>query len=287
MFSVFLRRRSLTQGIGSLWAGLQPALLMSVPGTVLYFAAYEAARDAIAERRPDMRDSAPLLAGGGARMFSATVVSPIELMRTRMQAEPALLRQGMVGGAAALVRREGYSALWKGLGPTLWRDVPFSCLYWLGYESLKRRLRRDGYGGGAAYGELDPSASFVCGALSGACAAFLTTPFDVLKTRRQVAEWATEAEGAGAAAGPSTAAQAPAGGPSGSAGTYTLLLRIAREEGLSGLFAGLAPRIAKVAPSCAIMIASYELGKGFFMRRRSQELEQQQGHEQTQGGAAH
>ena len=52
-----------------------PALLMSVPGTVLYFAAYEAARDAVAERIPDMRDRQ--LAGGGARMFSATVVSPI------------------------------------------------------------------------------------------------------------------------------------------------------------------------------------------------------------------
>jgi hypothetical protein len=56
------------------------------------------------------------------------VVSPIELMRTRMQAEQALRRQGMVGGAVALVRREGYGALWKGLYPTLWRDVPFSCL---------------------------------------------------------------------------------------------------------------------------------------------------------------
>ena len=141
---------------------------MSVPNTVLYFATYEAARDAIVARKPDLVDAAPLLAGGGARTFAATVVSPMELMRTRMQAEPALLRQGMVGGAVALVRREGYSALWKGLGPTLWRDVPFSCLYWYTYESLKRRLRSHGYGGAA--GELDPSASFICGATSGALA---------------------------------------------------------------------------------------------------------------------
>jgi len=32
--------------------------------------------------------------------------------------------------------------------------------------------------------------------------------------------------------------------------------------------AGVVPRVVKVAPSCAIMIASYELGKSFFRHRR-------------------
>ena len=79
------------EGVGSLWSGLQPALVMSVPGTVLYFAAYEAARDAVAAHAPNrqLRDQAPLLAGGGARLLTATIVSPVELMRTRMQAEQA------------------------------------------------------------------------------------------------------------------------------------------------------------------------------------------------------
>lgn len=27
---------------------------------------------------------------------------------------------------AALVKADGVSILWRGLGPTLWRDVPFS-----------------------------------------------------------------------------------------------------------------------------------------------------------------
>ena len=55
------------EGVGSLWSGLQPALVMSVPGTVLYFAAYEAARDAVAAHAPNrqLREQAPLLAGGG------------------------------------------------------------------------------------------------------------------------------------------------------------------------------------------------------------------------------
>ena len=127
------------EGVRSLWSGLQPTLLMQVPGTVLYFTVYETARDAVAARSPQsLQEYAPLVAGGGARLITSTVVSPLELMRTRMQAEQALLRQGMLGGAVALVRREGVAALWKGLAPTLWRDVPFSMVYWLGYENLKR-----------------------------------------------------------------------------------------------------------------------------------------------------
>ena len=36
---------------------------------------------------------------------------------------------------------------------------------------------------------------------------------------------------------------------------------IAREEGYRGLWRGLTARVAKIAPSCAIMISSYEIGK--------------------------
>ena len=46
--------------------------------------------------------------------------------------------RALVAAAASVARREGVAALWKGLGPTLWRDVPFSMVYWLGYENLKR-----------------------------------------------------------------------------------------------------------------------------------------------------
>jgi solute carrier family 25 protein 39/40 len=53
-------------------------------------------------------------------------------------------------------------------------------------------------------------------------------------------------------------------------------LAVAREilahEGVSGLFTGLIPRILKVAPACAIMIASYEYCKRFFSTR-NEELE--------------
>jgi solute carrier family 25 protein 39/40 len=39
-----------------------------------------------------------------------------------------------------MVKREGPQALWRGLVPTMLRDVPFSGLYWMGYEQIKQRL---------------------------------------------------------------------------------------------------------------------------------------------------
>lgn len=42
------------------------------------------------------------------------------------------------------------------------------------------------------------------------------------------------------------------------------LMHIIKEEGVGGLWKGWIPRTLKVAPSCAIMISSYEVGKRAF-----------------------
>ena len=98
--------------------------------------------------------------------------------------------------------------------------------------------------------------SFIAGATSGAVAAVVTTPFDVGKTRQQVLK----------NDGPS----------SGQKGIEKAMLRpeersmprflayIWQTEGTSGLFRGWAARCLKVAPACAIMISSYEIGKKMF-----------------------
>lgn len=44
----------------------------------------------------------------------------------------------------------------------------------------------------------------------------------------------------------------------------TVLGDIVSGHGYVGLFAGLAPRVAKIAPACALMIGSYETCKDYF-----------------------
>lgn len=47
-------------------------------------------------------------------------------------------------------------------------------------------------------------------------------------------------------------------------GTIATLSNIYKTQGIRGLFTGLTPRVVKVAPACAIMIATFEYGKRFF-----------------------
>lgn len=82
-------------------------------------------------------------------------------------------------------------------------------------------------------------------------AATLTLPFDVVKTQRQMSLGAVEAMRVK---------------PPRVDSTWLLLRRIQAESGTRGLFAGFLPRIIKAAPSCAIMISTYEFGKSFFQR---------------------
>ena len=177
----------------------------------------------------------PLCAGITARTFISTVASPLELIRTNLQSTPSSSSspntlRSVVSSIAALVQKQGPMFLWKGLGATLWRDVPFSGLYWASYEGLKSRFNRNGREG--------VSVAFASGAMSGIIAAFFTSPFDVLKTRRQALIMST---------------------PSHTAATMPLLRHMLRTEGYSALYTGIGPRMAKIAPACGMMIACYEV----------------------------
>jgi solute carrier family 25 protein 39/40 len=53
-------------------------------------------------------------------------------MRIRLQSghfEESKRYRAVLEGFAQMVRHQGIFALWKGLSPTLWRDVPFSGWY--------------------------------------------------------------------------------------------------------------------------------------------------------------
>lgn len=237
------------EGATSLWRGLSPSLVMAVPVNVIYFAMYEWLRERLlASSSGPVEAMAPLLAGAAARGIAATVVSPVELVKTRMMSHsgPGAL-VAVLGDVAQLAVREGPRGLWRGLAPTLWRDVPFSGLYWLGYEALKVRLAPLIGGMVTPGGRPDPwsqaALSFACGSGSGAVAALLTTPFDVAKTQRQLT-----------------------GASGGRVHTTQVLTDLVRQGGWRALFRGVTPRVLRTAPACGIMIGAYELGKVWFVQ---------------------
>lgn len=127
------------------------------------------------------------------------------------------------------------------LSATLWRDVPFSAIYWLVVEEVKKKQRDR-----AATQVVNKTNQFVtsltAASAGGLTAAMVTHPFDVIKTKRQVFEFAN----------------VPV------RGTWDIARMIVQTDGWRGLAVGLAPRLAKVIPGASIMLTTYDVGKLFF-----------------------
>ena len=126
-----------------MWSGLSPTLVLAVPTTVVYFTSYEQLKHklydlnlipnyrhryeyhkfSISEAityRPCRDNVFPAIAGSTARTFTAVLVSPLELIRTKMQSRKMSFTQ--IGDAVKLtLRTEGIMGLWKGCMPTLFR----------------------------------------------------------------------------------------------------------------------------------------------------------------------
>uniref|UniRef100_A0A060TBI8 ARAD1D35508p n=1 Tax=Blastobotrys adeninivorans TaxID=409370 RepID=A0A060TBI8_BLAAD len=275
------------EGAPTLWRGLSFTLLMSIPSNVVYFTGYEYMRDNSPIQSEILN---PLLCGGLARTLSSTFVSPLELIKTRLQSvseiisnssasssssqqQPASVpgssrRTPTIGapaqveaataahhesptkvvfrGIRQMVASQGVLSLWKGLVLTLWRDVPFSAVYWANVEYIRRELNKLAY-----FQQNDATffESFISGSVAGAIAAVVTTPFDVGKTRQQVGHHEAK---------------------SSRLGMLPFMGNIVKNEGISALFVGVTPRVLKVAPACAIMISSYEMGKKVFRQQNCQ-----------------
>ncbi|CRG84578.1 Mitochondrial carrier protein MTM1 [Talaromyces islandicus] len=275
-----MRKIARNEGFTTLWRGLSPTLLMAVPGNVIYLAGYEWLRGDPQSPLPRIvgDNYVPLVAGSIARIAAASAISPIEMFRTRLQATPGTgtdhFRNTLQSLRQMTVTR-GYSSLWRGFTLTMWRDVPFSGLYWWGYEAMRnvltdvREMGRNGRHSEEAretrsrrFSNQSSTTtfidSFIAGSVSGAAAALVTTPFDVGKTRQQVFRHSGDEIAAAAATGAKTLASELR--PE-QLSMPRFLLHIFRHEGVGGLFKGWVARCMKVAPGCAIMISSYEIGK--------------------------
>jgi solute carrier family 25 protein 39/40 len=238
------------EGVLSLWSGLPPTLVMSLPGTMIYFTMYDQFRSYMCRLNGYQKDVPPLwvptLSGVLARTAACTFVSPLELIRTKMQSRK--LTYAEVGQAVrASIAQQGIGSLYRGWSPMIMRDVPFSGLYWLNYEFLKRQFHQ-------------PEPGFLfslsAGAAAGSVAAVITLPFDVVKTHRQIEFGEKEL-------------LSEASNSKSNTSTLHIMRQIRNQRGIPGLFSGIVPRLVKVAPACAIMISTYEFGKSFFRRYNS------------------
>lgn len=132
-----------------------------------------------------------------------------------------------------IIRNLGLVGLYKGATACLARDVPFSAIYFPTYSHLKKDLF-----GESPTKKLGIFQLLTAGAIAGMPAAYLTTPFDVIKTRLQVEARKGET-------------------------SYTGLTHAARtilkEEGPRAFFKGGPARILRSSPQFGFTLAAYEV----------------------------
>lgn len=109
-----------------------------MPATIVYFVSYEQIRHYLqdftksyyANSNQNQSIWVSGISGCIARFGAATSVSPLELIRTKMQSKKLSYLE-VHQALRSLLEYHGYKGLWKGLGSTLLRDIPFSGNYYI------------------------------------------------------------------------------------------------------------------------------------------------------------
>lgn len=171
-----------------------------------------------------------MIAASVGEIASCAIRVPVEVVKQRAQASQATSSMAAVRDIWRRKALRGWSGvlreMYRGLGITIVREVPFTVIQFPLWEGMKE-WRRSHKGSEVSVGE---SAMF--GSVAGAVAAGITTPLDVLKTRMMLAK---EAVGVG-----------------------VLLGQILKVEGPRAFISGIGPRILWISTGGAIFLGSYQ-----------------------------
>ena len=231
-------------GILAFWRGTQPTVVRLGIGAALHFSLLESIKPLFETRKEDgtmhMTAMGAALTGGLSRGLAAMVSCPITLVKTRMEYVPTSsgstipMYRNTIHALGSIARAEGVRGLYRGLGPTLLANAPFSALYYSFYTRLQMRLREEGTLPSAAV-------NFASGTVAAIAATLITQPADVVRTRVQLG-----------------LATSGVGGSGGGASIVTVLKQIATSQGMQGMLVGAAPRMVKRTLQTALVWTLYE-----------------------------
>ncbi|KAH7339000.1 mitochondrial carrier domain-containing protein [Rhizoctonia solani] len=172
--------------------------------------------------------------GGIAGSFGATVVYPIDLVKTRMQNQRSavvgqMLYKNSFDCAAKVLRNEGFVGFYRGLGPQLIGVAPEKAIK-LTVNDLVRGRATD-----PETGRIKLGWEILAGGTAGGCQVLFTNPLEIVKIRLQVQGEAAKLEGA-----------VPRGA-----------VHIVRQLGLLGLYKGTTACLLRDIPFSAIYFPAY------------------------------
>lgn len=131
------------------------------------------------EEPPSYRGVA--LGGVGTGAVQSLMLTPVELIKIRLQLQQSKSKTGPISLAKSILKREGLKGIYKGLTITVLRDAPAHGLYFWTYEYVRERL----HPGCRKNGEESLRTMLVAGGLAGVASWVACYPLDVVKTRLQ------------------------------------------------------------------------------------------------------
>jgi len=231
-------------GFRGLSAGLSSVLIMSVPGSAVFFTVYDRMKRTLEGQIPlELRHSGNLLTACKdaisacvADISACSVRVPCEVVKQRMQTLQFSHSRLFLYDTLQSVGAEGARGFYVGFGATVKREVPFALIQMPLFEEM---MRRHPWAEHAQHDtNLKGLMGMTSGAVAGAIAGALTTPLDLAKTRIMLTQFPAERHG-----------------------LMPMMQKIHVEQGLLGLFSGVVPRTIHSCIGGALWLGAFEWSK--------------------------
>ncbi|KAI6012913.1 mitochondrial carrier [Pisolithus microcarpus] len=230
------------EGVGRLYRGLVPPLLLEAPKRAVKFAANDFWGKTYLKLSGEskMTSQLSIVTGCSAGATESFVVVPFELVKIKLQDKSSTFA-GPIDVVRQVVKKEGILGLYAGMEATFWRHF-----WWNGgYFGCIHQVRAVMPKAETPQGQLFNN--FVSGSVGGFVGTVLNTPFDVVKSRIQ------------------GASKVPGVIPKYN-WTYPALVTIFREEGPTALYKGFAPKVLRLAPGGGVLLLVVEFTLGVFRK---------------------
>ncbi|XP_023675484.1 mitochondrial glutamate carrier 1 isoform X2 [Paramormyrops kingsleyae] len=245
-----------SEGYFGMYRGAAVNLTLVTPEKAIKLAANDFFRHHLSKDGQKLTLLKEMLAGCGAGTCQVIVTTPMEMLKIQLQDAGRLEAQRKLMPEAAgksvgaksptamqltrdLLRSKGIAGLYKGLGATLLRDVPFSVIYFPLFANLNDLGKRGAEGPAPFY------VSFISGCIAGSTAAVAVNPVDVIKTRLQSLTRGSEEDTY--------------------SGVTDCIRKILQREGPTAFLKGAYCRALVIAPLFGIAQVVYFLGVGEFI----------------------
>jgi len=240
------RRIFESYGVKGFFKGLRPTLAGIIPARSIYFFTYEQSKRRLGNTiLPE--GGVALISGFSAGIASNTLTNPIWMVKTRIQllADKSAGQRAYTGYTdviTTIMKEEGIGGFYRGIFASYWGCAE-GAIQFLIYEKVKKRILLKQNEKNEALG-LPPVTQhtklslFCTAALAKGVAAVTTYPHEVARTRLR---------------------EQARGGVFRYKGMWQAIGLVAKEEGRSGLYAGMGVHLMKVIPNSAIMFLTYEV----------------------------